>query len=136
GTVYDASARAVPFLVELLESGSVGGKHEILLLLAHLAKGTSYHDVHQHLPFLQEASHNTEWQKEIPKDLGWVHSVKAAVRTGENVYLRFLEDTDPRLRDAAAYLLASLERPAPRLADSVWRRFEKEEDEQVQASLL
>jgi hypothetical protein len=39
GTVYQASAYAVPFLVELLEAPNVIGKDAILILLAHLANG-------------------------------------------------------------------------------------------------
>ena len=52
GTVYEASSQAVPFLIQLLESEVVEGRDEICILLAHLARGTSYHDVHQHLPML------------------------------------------------------------------------------------
>src|SRR5215471_2299857 len=48
GTVYQASAHAVPFLAELLRSDDVPDKDEILLLLRALANGHSYIDVHQH----------------------------------------------------------------------------------------
>lgn len=135
GTVYQATAYAVPFLLELLESPEVGGKDDILVLLAHLARGTSYHDVHQHLSHHKEEAKEQEWQDKIQKELGWVGDVKAAVKAGENLYLGFLNDADERLRDAAAYLLATLGTSA-RLAEAVWKRLEKENVEQVRVSLM
>jgi hypothetical protein len=47
-----------------------------------------------------------------------------------------LDDSDRLLRDAAAYLLAAIDGPTAKLADAVWRRFEKENHESVQASLI
>src|SRR5207248_2283185 len=47
GTVYQATAHAVPFLVELLQSPGVQDKPEILRLLQALAGGSSYLEVHQ-----------------------------------------------------------------------------------------
>jgi hypothetical protein len=135
GTVYAATVYAVPFLLELLESPKVEGKNEILVLLAHLARGTSYHDVHQHLPMMAEKAKEPEWQDKIQKELGWVNDVKAAVKTGENQYLAFLNDADARMRDTAAYALAALG-PSANLAEAVWRRLEKENVEGVRESLL
>jgi hypothetical protein len=136
GTVYEASAKAVPFLIELLKANSVEGKDEILVLLAHLAKGTSYHDVHQHLLLLKGEAQKDEWKENIQKELVWVKDVKTAVRAGEKAYLNFLDHDEPEMRDSVAYLLASLERPAPALADHIWKKFESEKDESVRTSLV
>jgi len=46
GTVYEATAPAVPFLIELLANPGVKGKDGILQLLACIAEGSSYVDVH------------------------------------------------------------------------------------------
>jgi hypothetical protein len=136
GTVYQATAHAVPFLIELLESETVQGKDELCILLAHIARGTSYHDVHQHLPLLKNKAETPEWQSQIEKELSWVRKVKDAVLAGEPAYLGFLNAADPALRDSVAYLLASLGRPAPQRASIIWKRFEIERDERVQTSLL
>jgi hypothetical protein len=136
GTIYQATAHAVPFLLELLESPKVEDRHEILVLLADLACGTSYHDVHQHLLHRKEEANEQEWQEKIHKELGWVSDVKAAVRAGENLYLGFLNDVEVQMRDAAAYLLASLDRPSAKLAEAIWKRLEKEKKESVQVSLV
>ncbi len=136
GTVYQATAYAVPFLLELLESPKVDGKDDILVLLAHLARGTSYHDVHQHLSHHKEEAKGQGWQDKVQKELGWVGDVKAAVKAGENLYLGLLNDTDARMRDAAAYVIASLDRPLAKLAEAVWKRLEREKEECVQVSLV
>jgi hypothetical protein len=40
GTVYEATGYAVPFLIGLLEAEVVQEKHEILMLLSEIARGT------------------------------------------------------------------------------------------------
>jgi hypothetical protein len=49
GTVYSATAYAVPFLIELLETPDVPEKPVLLTLLTHLACGNSYLYAHQDL---------------------------------------------------------------------------------------
>jgi hypothetical protein len=85
---------------------------------------------------LKEKATTDEWRENIEKELAWVRDVKAAVRAGEKLYLKFLDDEEPVMRDSAAYLLASLARPAPALADHIWKKFESEEDESVRAGLV
>src|SRR5258708_18158617 len=51
GTVYSASAAAVPFLYELLTAPEVPGKPEIAHLLACIADGRGYFDVHAFVQF-------------------------------------------------------------------------------------
>src|SRR5690349_1585950 len=101
GTVYEASAKAAPFLIELLEAESVEGKDEIMVLLAHLARGTSYHDVHQYLPMLKGQAEKDDGKANIEKELVWVRDVKAAVRAGEKIYLAFLDHEEAVMRDSA-----------------------------------
>src|SRR5690349_3494228 len=47
GTVYEATSYVVPFLIELLEHDEVQDKNALLELLAALAHGHSYQEVHQ-----------------------------------------------------------------------------------------
>src|SRR5690348_12800500 len=47
GTIYNATAYAVPFLIELLNYPSVEDLESILDLLAGIAKGSSYLDAHK-----------------------------------------------------------------------------------------
>jgi HEAT repeats len=108
GTVYQATAHAVPFLIGLLEVGDA----EILHPLACMAQGYSYHDVHQ---MYDDPAQRAEpaYQAVIARELRWVEAVRAAVVGGVPVYRRFLSDPNPEYRELAANLLALLAAEVP-----------------------
>ncbi len=136
GTVYQASAHAVPFLVELLKAPKVLGKDAILILLAHLANGSSFHDVNQHLPMLKAKAARTEWQDRIPLELEWVRAATEAVKAGTKTYVSLLSDPDPSVRSAAVYVFVALDTPAPQTADLIKATLAKEKDDLVRATLF
>lgn len=105
GTVYEATAFAVPFLIELLESDDVQEKEKILVYLGDLAYGNSYHDVHQHLVFFENERSKPEFQAEVRRELEWVRAAHEAVAARTETYHRLLDHHDPVVRSAAAYLL-------------------------------
>ncbi|MFB9442918.1 hypothetical protein Dvina_15750 [Dactylosporangium vinaceum] len=108
GTVYEATAFAVPFLIELLDApaADVAG---ILRLLAAIAGGSSYMDVHQrYLPASQQGS--DELAAQIAQELAWVAAARAAVSAGRPAYARLLSASPAEdVRAAAAYTLAALD---------------------------
>ena len=136
GTVYEASAYAVPFLIELLEAPAIAGKDRILILLELLGNGSSYCAVHEQISSLKKQAGTPEWQEQKRKEIGWVKAAQTAVMAGKAVYLGLIADPEPKVREAAAYLLACLERPNPELANTLWEKFEREPDERVRATLL
>lgn len=136
GTVYEATAPAVPFLIELLESRASADKDQILILLSHLANGSSYCAAHEPLSDLIKEAGTPEWQDQKRKELIWVENATHAVAAGKPTYLELLADSTPIVREAAAYLLATLGPPAPEAATALWNRFEQETDERCRASLL
>jgi len=136
GTVYEATAPTVPFLIELLEADEVQGKHEILIFLAHLATGRSYKDVHQHLMLSRELVDKPEWQAELQQELVWVKNSKDAVALGLPVYRRMLVHPESLVRDAVGYLLASLGTAAKDVAGEIFQRLAIESDDMVKASLV
>jgi hypothetical protein len=139
GTVYEATAPAVPFLIELVEADSVAGKQHILRLLADLANGHSYKEVHQHGFFQQlraEEMKTEKWQAELREELNWVKQAADAVKAGEPAYLRLLNHPDTTVRDAAGFLLANIAGPSPQALEAVRRRIEAENDETTKAGLL
>src|SRR5687768_2453350 len=110
GTVYSATAHAVPFLVELLAAPAVTEKPRLLELVTALACGSSYLDAHQSLfediPAFQEKMRQPEWDEQLQKEVGWVTAARQAVADGWPVYLRLLDDPDAQTRACAAYALA------------------------------
>jgi hypothetical protein len=110
GTVYEATAYAVPFLLELLRHPAMQDKDQILVLLVHLANGNSYLDVHQHLELFEqvyaEEMRMPEWHAELERELSWVRAAHDAVCDGIPTYLDLLGAAEPTVRAAAAYVLA------------------------------
>jgi hypothetical protein len=136
GTIYEATAHAVPFLIELLPYPGVPDKEHILTLLSDLANGSSFCAVHGSLAHLKAKASTPEWQAQMQRELAWVRDVKNAVIAGENQYVQLLSANEPAVREAAGYLLATLTQPNPPLAIRLWEQFEREPEERVRASLL
>lgn len=171
GTVYEATAYAVPFLIELLEAQDlpnhdlsnhdlsnkdqpnaniVPPKDEILILLSNLANGSSYMDAHQHLSVFKEAhaeeTKTEAWRSKLQQELSWVRKATEAVQLGRPTYVRLLAHPEATVRDAAAFLLASLHRPGKNdanhdplaldIANELSEGLEIEFDETVKASML
>lgn len=135
GTVYQASAYAVPFLVEILQQETVSEREEVLVLLAHLAQGNTYHRQHWHL-YTEERKQAPALHAELEEGLFWVEKTYEAVSAGLPLYCSLLEDPDPKLRMAALRLLGSLSREAAQIVSLLVERFSTERDQRVQASLL
>jgi hypothetical protein len=82
GTVYEASGLAVPFLLELLGLGGTPERAWLMYYLAHVACGSSYHDVHQWLSFNEQRRGTPELQAQVALELGWVKAAHLAVCEG------------------------------------------------------
>jgi tetratricopeptide (TPR) repeat protein len=115
GTVYEASAFAVPFLIAMLDQDGPPGRGEVLSFLADLAAGSSYLDVHA-----RPNRHNLDWKKlllktgqgdletETRKELAVVEQVNRAVGEGVPRYLALLDNPDSELQLQALVVLARL----------------------------
>ena len=140
GTVYEATAYAAPFFIELLEAPEVLAKHEILAYLARLSTGTSYKAVHSQSSLYDklygEEMKTAKWQEELKNELSWVERVKFAVEAGRPLYLEFLKDPAVDVRDNAAYLLTKLNDTDDKSREQIQHRLEIEKNATVQVSLL
>lgn len=101
GTVYEATSHAVPFLIELAACPRVPSRLGILDLLAAIATGRSFREVHGNL------SNEPDFAERKATELEWVEQAHAAVARGVTAFLAMTEEeTDVRL--AAAHVLALL----------------------------
>jgi hypothetical protein len=105
GTIYEATAYAVPFFLQLLKSEKVPGKQEILIYLARLFLGRSYWDVHKDLTSSRQEVAKPQFAETLRTELSWVDATKQAIRVGRETYLQLLQGRDIGPRIAAAYLL-------------------------------
>ncbi len=136
GTVYQATQRAIPYLVESLESAEHVDRPWVLVYLAALAHGNSHHEVHQDIGLYQQERDTPEFHAKIHRELLWVAEAHHAVRIGAPTYHRMLEHEDPDTRAAAAYLLGDLRQDAPVTIPLLARRLEHEEHVVARASLV
>lgn len=135
GTVYQASAYAVPFLLELLREETVPEREELLILLAHLAQGNTYHRQHWHF-YTEERKQDPALLAQLEEGIFWVEQTYEAVSAGLPLYFSLLEDPAPKLRMAALRLLGSFSREAAQIVSLLVERFSAEGDQRVQACLL
>ena len=135
GTVYQASAYAVPFLLELLREETVPERGELLILLAHLAQGNTYHRQHWHF-YSEERKQDPVLLAQLEEGIFWVEQTYEAVSAGLPLYCSLLEDPAPQLCMAVLRVLGSLSRQASQIVSLLVERFSAERDQRVQACLL
>jgi hypothetical protein len=128
-TVYEATAHAVPFLVEIVLAESVA--HEtrtgVLMLLAEIADGESYVDVHG--PLFEDMGVDIDAEPgQLERELEWVRAAHEAVHEHVPKLGRFLDSPDDDLRITAAYLVAKFPEDADELAPRLRRLYESERD--------
>lgn len=116
GSVYSASAPAVPFLLALVERQEIEDRGWILELLAGLAVG------------------DPRWRLFADLDER-VSPAFAAVSAGAPSFVRLLADSDPDVRGAAAYAL-SFVAPCEGAAVAVKRALAVETDRYARSSLV
>ena len=113
GTVYPATAAAVPFLYELLTAPDVPDKSDIALLLASIADGVGYLEVHTVSDFGERTWRKILGEKgktlegELERERGEIASVRRAASVGLPHLIPYLRDRDPELRRLVAVALGN-----------------------------
>lgn len=108
GTVYEVSAAVIPFLYELIECDGVPDKGDIADIVATVANGHSYLEVHVRTPddvAVWESIHAKTGRTlatELAKELGHVAAAKQMVLKRLDVLYPYLLDPDPGVRGAVA----------------------------------
>lgn len=132
GTVYEATAYAVPFLLQLLQEERIVDREWLLLLLNSLASGSSYLDVHGAMPGQTDRA----FQVARRQELVWVQAAHQAAAGGIPVYLTLLQSRRPQIRTAASYALSVFPERAEDILPRLRRSLAGEPRPDVQAGLL
>lgn len=136
GTVYEATAYAIPFLIELLEAPTVVCKSWILYLLRSLATGNSYLNAHQNLDWYRNERKTEEFQSSRRRELDDVRAAHDAVVEGTPVYLSLLSHPEAAVRSKAFYVLSVCPERAQEIEPVFRERFSADVDPEVKASML
>lgn len=140
-TVFEATAYAVPFLLELLGAPDVPEKDWILQYLHALSHGTSFIDVHQHIPFMASGAFarmkaDGEFDDALAEELSWVQEAFEEVQEGVPLYAALLDDPEPPVRTSAAFVLSGFCAGKESSIEALASRLIVESDASVRASLL
>lgn len=113
GTVYPATAAAIPFLYELLAAPAVQDRSAIAHLLACIADGRGYLEVHAVGAFGEPT-----WRKilgeqgktlevELEREAAEIDAVRRAASAGLRQLLPYLSDPEPEIRRSVACALGN-----------------------------
>ncbi len=105
GTVYQASAYTVPFLLQMLQGSDIPDKDSVAFMLASLADGSSYlqehaFSSHRNLQHYRDWFAREGWNLEeaYAKELHWVNATRAAVGRRLDLIYPYLAHTDATFR--------------------------------------
>ncbi|WP_169975190.1 HEAT repeat domain-containing protein [Tautonia rosea] len=142
GTVYPATAAAVPFLYELLEYSDLPDPDAVALLLASIATGRGYLDVHARDDYGKQvwreilAKQGQTLDEEMAREAGEIQSVRSAIAPSLPLLIPFLRSEHAEIREAIAEALSEYPEhfhvSHPALEDAV----EDEADPEVRSILL
>ena len=141
GSVYEASALAVPFLLEILARPQSRDKLPLVHLLACLgSKGAHLGADFQPLE-TRLLLHSLNEEPPIPREAmdnfrTWTEETHQAVREGLSLFLPLLADPDPAMRMEIAFLLSNFKEDHAWLSPLVMIQLREETDESVQCCLL
>jgi len=105
GTIYSASPYVVPFLVELLNANEISEEESIAVLLASIASGTGYYQVHGALP-IKHAKNNRDIELAIQHESKIVQEARSAASPHIPLLLPYLRDPEPSVREIVARAVA------------------------------
>jgi hypothetical protein len=129
GSVYEATADAVPFLIELAVDRQTPDRVGILSLLAEIARGSSYLDVHGNR--LGEP----DFEQKRSRELSWTRQAHDAVAAGFTHFARLTSESGD-VRFAAAHVLAQLPEHSGEVAAIIRTLLQEEKRIPYRAGLL
>ena len=136
GTVYSATAPAVPFLIEVAAAADRPDRDRVLELLFQVAHGHSY-PAHRHPGGAGEhVEQPASFDDAMSDELRWVQAATQAVAAGRPVYLDLLYDDTPEVRRHAARMLTCCPDHRADIVPALKRAFEADEDSGTRATTL
>lgn len=141
GTVYEATIYAVPFLIEILKAPETLDKTGIAILLACIADGSGYLEVHADTAedaarwqsILQREGKELALERQRENDI--LDRVHNAARECLPLIAPYFADPDPEVRARIAAALGAYPELATTYVPVLEQSLETEEDEDTQAAI-
>jgi hypothetical protein len=140
GSVYDATSWAVPFIIELLRAPDVLDTEYLVLLLAAIAEGHGYFEVHVRVDNREFwdgvlAKKGTNLADQLERERGRVRAVRKAVEPGLDLLLPFLSKGVSETRMTVASALANFPDRAAEFVPALERALAMESDDDVREQI-
>ena len=103
-TIYEATAFAIPFLVELVQN-QMPAQEEVLSLVALIATGSSYTVVHQSLL----GKWTAEDEEQLQREEQWVKAAKSAVAAHSRYFFELMNTANHKIRELCILILGAVE---------------------------
>jgi hypothetical protein len=141
GSVYSASAAAVPFLYQLLTCPNTQQKPSIAGLLACIAAGTGYLQVHTDIDWREQmwrgilTKKGTSLEAELAREAAEVAQLRRVVSVGLHHLIPFLFDTQSEVRESVAKALGNYPEHVAVSLPALEKALASETDEEVRAAM-
>ncbi|MDB5345619.1 MAG: hypothetical protein JWP89_3996 [Schlesneria sp.] len=138
GTVYEASSYAVPFLVELAVEPTITHREVILSLIASLAEGNSYLQVHAQ-PGHKISDYfrqQPDFEAKLAAELEHVRRAHQAVLEHCDLICTLFQDNMPLVRVGAGYIMSRFPEQLARFGPVIRQAIQTEQRSLVQSALI
>ncbi len=136
GTVYEATAPAVPLLVELAQSALVHHRDDIVFLLGEIARRAPDLDTWLTGHDLPQEPRSEDEAARLDRELRWARAAHEAVAAAIPVLLGLLDDPDPDVPEMVLHTLAAFPERARTLVPELRQRVARQTDPSAVARLL
>lgn len=142
GTLYEASAYAVPFFLELLQNNEVKVKGAILHLINSLASFGAYPSLkedrifYRFKPDKKDLSLYSEWHREFEwskweKELAMAEACQQEASKGVEIYLELLKRKNFRIKREVILLLSNFREHAPEILPTLSKILSKGKNSEI-----
>jgi hypothetical protein len=138
GTIYPATAAAVPWLYELLSEPVVEAKSELALLLASIAVGRGYWEVHATVVDALKQSRGVQPEQRVDtlaQEKAATEAARRAISAQLPLLIAYLRDDEPELREAVAEALGQYPAHVMETLPALESALVVEKNEEVRAAL-
>lgn len=135
GSIYPASLKAIPFLIELLDNDDLTNKDLPLKILNQLATGVGFHIAHRDFELTASVMNTPAYLSEMKKEECLVSDIKNKIRSHLECYLRLVTHRELETRMAATQLCAMFAEAENRIIPILVSAYEKESSTSARANL-
>ncbi len=141
GTIYEATAYAVPFLIKMLTSPVTPDRASIAGLLASITSGCGFLEVHARSGWGEDrwrsilSKEGKNLEDEVERESAITASVKHEVKKAIPLLIPYLDDTEPGIRAIVAEAIAAFPEYREEYLSNLQQAIARETNDEVREQL-